>query len=307
VGLCWDKLRGTTDKKTAKNIKPDKEIKITEIYFRCSRYRLQERFDLMKGQIDWKTGGIAVEFDEPFDQLEWQGGKHFGPVVSLAFDAQGSSKMSENLQDNSIMYYLLVPSIEDLTTLGPEELAAIEMDNTLDAPFVRKTSLAYAEGYGPAVNPVPAVGRGYSKPFMAQGAQARDSVTTSGRIPLISKSHFEKGKAPEPGKMKCVLFVGEFKQSIDALNIWRPQIQRRMEERAQFFHQLELRRAKRNGQPAQGDLEYFRQQERENLPNAAKFILEANLQELLQKDFKILYSRRYPGTKQFNTYFSSQY
>ncbi|MBK8045344.1 MAG: hypothetical protein IPK21_23435 [Haliscomenobacter sp.] len=72
----------------------------------------------------------------------------------------------------------------------------------------------------------------------------------------------------------CTLKVGELRQLVQAVNLLQDQIPKRMEERAAFFYALELRKANRTGQPPVGNLEYFRAQEKENLPQAVKAVLE---------------------------------
>jgi len=300
--ICWTRFRGAVAKVPDAGTGVKGEVKIAEWYFRTSRYTLREKLKQMNPVFHWETGMVAFTMDEPLDQLERQGGRHFDPIVSFGYAGGVASKVEQHLQDPALLYYLSVPAIEPLDRLPLDQLAVAERDNTLDAPFVRNTALvAKTEGYvkhlegrhGPK-----RVGNGYVLPTLGHG---RDSLVMAARVPLIERVHFEKGKVPEVGPaVPCTLYIAELVRLGQGLELQRAQIRKRMEERAAFFYELEKRRSARTGAALPGDLDYFRQQEVANLPASAKFILEADLKALFKESTwsQLMYNRLFPGSTQ---------
>lgn len=300
--ICWTRFRGTVAKVADAGTAVKGEVKIAELYFRTSRYTLREKLKHMNPVLHWETGMIAFTMDEPLDQLERLGGRHFEPVVSFRYVGGVADKVEQHLQDPALLYYLSVPAIEPISGLPLDQLAVAERDNTLDAPFVRNTALvAKTEGYvkhlearhGPK-----RVGNGYMLPALGSG---QDSLVMTARVPLIERAHFEKGKAPEVGSaVPCTLYIARLVRLGQGLELQRAQIRKRMEERAAFFYELEKRRSARTGSALPGDLDFFRQQEVATLPASAKFILELNLKTMFEESNwnQLMYHRLFPGSTQ---------
>jgi len=296
---CWQKFRGGPSKSNVKPLRNTGETKIAEIYFRTGHYAVMQRPETMKGDINWDTGTITFSTDEPLDQTELLPGAHYTPVVQFGFTTAGMYSFEQKLLDKALFYYFTVPQVEDLDQLPPGQLAVIERDNTLDAPFVRQVSLAKPEQYISVPDtrdgPMPLAG-GYVTPAFSR-AFAPDSMTTDKPVPFITRAHFERSP-PVLGQVKCTLVIGELRQTLAAITLQQEQIRRRMEERAAFFYALEKRRAARTGAKPAGDLDYFRQMEKTNLPESAKMLLNTDAVTSLQQGFTVLYTRKYPGTKQ---------
>lgn len=299
--VCGTRFRGSAPKAADAGVSVKGEVKIAEMHFRTSRYTLREKLKTMRvGDINWDTGAIAFVMDEPLELSERMGGRYFDPLVSFDY-ANVPSKLEQSLQDPALYYYLCVPAVEPLDGLSLDQLAIVEQDNTLDAPFVRNTSLVTksAEGYAKQVvaRSVPKrIGNGYVLPTLGMG---RDSFVVSAWVPLIDRSHFKQSRVPEPDSaVPCTLYVAQLVRIVQALKLQQSQVRQRMEERAVFFHQLEKRRSARTGVPASGDLAYFRQKEAEHLPASAKFILEADLKQLYANTITIMYRRLFPGSEQ---------
>lgn len=300
--ICWTRFRGTVAKAGDSGAAVKGEVKIAEMYFRTSRYTLREKLKTMNPVTNWETGMVVFTMDEPLDQLERRGGRHFEPLVSFNFVGSIASKLEQNLQDPALRYYLSVPTIEPLGGMPLDQLAVAERDNTLDAPFVRNTALvAKPEGY---VRHLEAragsgrIGNGYVLPVLGMG---RDSIVVTTQVPVVERTHFERGKVPDVGPaVPCTLYIAQLVRIAQALELQRAQIRAQMEARAKFFYELEKRRSARTGVQMPGDLDYFRQQEAAHLPASAKFILEADLKKMFEDtpNKQLLYRRLFPGSTQ---------
>lgn len=300
--ICWTRFRGAVAKAGDSGAAAKGEVKITEMYFRTSRYTLREKLKTMNPVPNWETGMVVFTMDEPLDQLERQGGRHFDPLVAFNFVGGIADKLEQNLQDPALRYYLSVPAIEPLNGLPLDQLAVAERDNTLDAPFVRNTALVTKpEGYVRHIEARTGPGRmgnGYVLPVLGMG---RDSIVMAGQVPIIERTHFERGKAPDVGPaVPCTLYIAQLVRIAQALELQRAQIRTQIEARATFFHELEKRRSARTGVQMPDGLDYFRQQETAHLPASAKFILEADLKKLFEDTSKkqLMYRRLFPGSKQ---------
>lgn len=298
--MCWRLFRGQPIGKFPIHLRLPDELKITELYFRAGTYDLRKKMQTLKGDVEWQQGYITFETDEPLDAIEMNGGAYFSAPVTFNILTIYFSKVRDALDANDLYYYLAVPFVEPLDRLPLDQMATAELDNTLDAPFVRKVTLGAPNRYRrPPDNrlkalPLPG---GYTSPPMSR-AFAPDTLLTASPVPRITRAHFERGRAPEPGIQRCTLIIGEFRQLIQAVAVQQAQIRRRMEERANFFFQLEQRRAQRTGKPLATTLEQLRQQEKENLPTSAKLLLETEFPAVFQPNFTLIYSRFFPGSEQ---------
>ena len=299
--ICWRVFRGQPLRDNAQSTAGS--TKITELYFRCGKYSVRDKVKTMEGAVDWQRGAITFETDEPLDPLEMNGGLYFPPPVKFMTMTGAFYKIWSALDSKELNYYLTVPEVEALDQLPADQLAIAELDNTLDAPFVRKTKLGNYINYISVPDhqeqPYPLPG-GYVAPVLSR-LHAKDSLSTSKPVPVITRAHFASGKAPETGMVQCTLFVGTFQQLLVAASTQQQQIRRRMEERAQFFYQLEQRRAKRLGKPLTVTLEELRKQELENMPAEAKILLEAKFPDAFKPGFQLSYSRFFPGSTQRTT------
>ena len=298
--LCWQKLREGSPKAMPKAGSIAGETKITELYFRVGHYSLRARTETMRGAIDWSAGTIMFSTDEPLDELEMRGGPNFPPPVNFMVQSEGLYNLESKLQDKALFYYLTVPRIEDLSQLEPGALAVAERDNTLDAAFVRQVKLAQPDNYislpDTKSGPQPLSG-GYLAPALSK-VFAPDTLLTESPVPQITKLNFVRGSVPGTGQLRCTLIVGELRQYMQAIRLQQEQIRKRMAERAAFFYELAKRRNQRDGTALPGNLEYFQQQEKNNLPESAQYLLGLNADETLRKGFTVYYSRFFPGTKQ---------
>lgn len=295
---CWQKFRDGSTKTALKAVQNPGEVGIAGIYFRTGHYSVREKCQTLKGSLDLKAGAISFTTDEPFDAAEIFGSAGFPPPVTFSAGHEAYF-LGNKLYDPVLGYYFMVPKVENLGQLPAGELAVAERDNTLDAPFVRKVSLAkvdnYFKMYDASDKPVD-LGGGYLMP-VGRPALLPDSLLTDKPVPYITRAHFEQGP-PELGQVRCTLYIGELQKMAREIALQRAQILKRAEERAQFFYALEQRRAKREGKAAAGDLDFYRSQELENLPDVAKYLLQNDLDQALQAGLTIEYIRNFPGSNQ---------
>jgi hypothetical protein len=300
--VCWATYRQnaiSTNYETL--IKPFEEKIVTSIYFRSSKYStLMDRLMTMKGEFDMKTGNINCETDEPLEYLETKGGLNFESVVEFSFSGSGIDALKNNLTDRTLTYYLVVPKVENLSKFGLNELSIAEQDNTSATEFIRKVTKDDAENYINLKDLLTiklAKSSGYPIPKISEGV-SKDTAINSKNVPFITIEDFKKGKKMNMGKVKSTLVIGEINQLAQAMLVYRTQIEKRMEERAQFFYQLDLRRNKRDNTPMSGNLDFYKQQEKNNLPAAGKYILSTDIKDFLGVGLTIYCSRTFPGTTQ---------
>lgn len=297
--VCWLKFRGGTAKVNTPSGRNEGETVLTEIYFRAGKYSVKDKINTLKGAVDWQAGNITYSTDEPYDRSETQGAINSGASTKFSIDFNGRYELEQKLTDKALFYYFTVPQNEDLSKLKPGELATIEKDNTLDAAFIRDVNKASPDQYIQTPDTKKGsqpIGNGYIAPAYSF-AFGPDTLITDKPIPFISRTHFES-KKPLNDAFKCTLKIGEMKQLIQAVAIQQRQIQQRMEERANFFYALELRKSKRSGTAPAGDLEYFKQKEKDSLPPAAKYFLSLDIAAKMKAEFSVTVYRNFPGDEQ---------
>jgi hypothetical protein len=193
--------------------------------------------------------------------------------------------------------------VEPFENIPKHEYLIAELDNTLDAPFIRKTGLGNAKGYRKLpeyiATDTPLPGNYIAPSYLLNNVQ--DSLATQYQIPFISKSHFDKKQRYELMPTRCTLMVGELKQLINATTSLQRQLKKRMEERVNFFFELEKRRAIREGTALAISKEQLMQIELENLPKDVKTLLDAKIPDSFLPKFSLIYFRYFPGTNRLNT------
>ena len=297
--LCWSKLRQSTGTSITTIDKQTEFRIITSLFFRTSRYEnVRDRFNTMKGDIDWEAGSIRFETDEPMDPLEMNGSRYFPAPVSFLYDTDKLYITDEHLNNPALIYYLAVPQTGKQ---GDSTSLAITLsDHTADALFVRKTAAAKHDGYASLENVQ--VKRllqknGYSIP-LTNKRLLKDSLITSQKVPLITQKDFEKGKIKALGQVKCELIIGEMAAASHAMRVYKTQLERRIDQRAQFFWELDSRKAVRMGVPFNKSVSEYRQEELVNLPASAQFILQNEIKNTVKTNCTIYCTRSWPGAKQ---------
>jgi len=309
VDDCWRMFRGKpVAETTISDLPVPGEIKITELFFRSGKYAIFEKPKTMAGVVDWTSGSIQFRTDEPLDEIEMYGFGKVPPLVTFALQTAPFYQVLDALKSKSVVYYLTVPRVEPLENVPADQLVAAELDHTLDAPFIRKVALGNADSYihlPDSPQKDIALRGNYILPLL-QNARVKDSLVTAQPVPFITSEHFKKKKSMPFPPTKCTLYIGELQQLVAAAAIQQEQLRRRVRERAQFFYELEKRRALREGKPFTATLEAFMQQEQENLPAEVKTILETAFPDVFKKEFTVLISRRFPGTDQYSASLSLQ-
>ena len=301
--ICWQLFRGNVTSTMPVNIRLPDEVKITELFFRAGKYSIREKLNIMKGERDWTNGWVDYETDEPMDALEINGNGNFAPPVIFTMETSPFYKVRDALEGKDLFYYLTVPEVEPLDSLPLSDLAVAELDNTMNAAFIEKVNDGAVPNYiglpGNRKTPVQLAG-GYVAPPLST-AQARDTFSAQQPVPFITRIMFEKGRIPNPGMVKCRLYVGEFIQLVQAAALQKEQISRRIEERSLFFYQLEQRKAQREGRPLTITLAAIKAREIANLPPSVKLVYETKFPEAFQPHFTLFYSRLFPGSEQPST------
>ncbi|MCC6725369.1 MAG: hypothetical protein IT258_12755 [Saprospiraceae bacterium] len=278
------------------------EAVITEIYFRAGKYDLRERLKTMNGKVDWEHGAVVFETDEPLDPIEMNGFGTAPAMVEFELQTAHFYKVFNALHSPDVYNYLTVPTVEPLEGKPPTDLVMAELDNTLDAPFVRKVKLGSPKSYpGLTDNRVAAVslpGKYIAPANKRYGV--RDSLVTAQRIPFITKDHFTSKSAFKFAPTTCTLYVGELQQLLSSMRLQKEQLGRRMEERVNFFYELEKRRAAREGKPLAVTKEQLMAQELLNLPPDVKDLLDAKMPDCFG-NLVLIYNRKFPGTEQAST------
>ncbi|MGB4850018.1 MAG: hypothetical protein WBP41_18985 [Saprospiraceae bacterium] len=299
---CWNEFRGKFNESAKLNKGPFQgELKITELYFRTSKYNYKQKLETMHGTLNWEQGAIEFETDEPLDPIEMNGNRSIRPPVTFTIQQFIFTDVFRALNSNQLYYYFTTPKVEELAQVSLAENITAELDHTLDAPFIRKTSLG---------NPIE------SDNFMEEREQAtilygnyiaprfknydlKDSLVTSTPIPFITQEHFLSWKPAIFERVKCTLFIGDWQQILSSTKLHQEQIHRRMEERAEYFYELDNRKARIQGKPFTSTLDDYKKQELDNMPNEAKLILEAKIPDTFNKKFTVLVGKQFPGSEQF--------
>jgi hypothetical protein len=301
VSICRQAYHGMElDEQPIQQRLPD-EVKITELFFRVANADVIKRTYPIKGEVDWFSGKVTFETEDPFDDMEMYGTGNTSPGVSFTLQNLHFSKLEEALRSSALLYYLSVPEIEPVENQPLDKLLIAEMDNTYQAPFITDVKVGAWKDYlsqsSAKIYSKQNLPNGYYSPSWST-AFAPDSIFVDRRVPFITRQMFEKNKIPNAGKYRCVLQVGEFVQVVRTLALHRKQIERRIEERSRFLWELDQRNAKRKGQDFTGSLEAYKKRELENLPPDVKFIRECQFPEIMQKNFTLIYSKYFPGTVQ---------
>jgi hypothetical protein len=299
VSICRQAYHGKErDEQPTQYHLPD-EVKITEIYFRVSTSDVIKRPNKIKGEVDWFSGKITFETEDPFDAFEMYGTGNTRSGVSFTLQNLHFSKLEEALRSSALLYYLSVPEIESVENQPVEKLLIAEQDNTFQMAFITNVNQGAWKDYmsqsSSRIYPKQNLPNGYYSPTWSV-AFAPDSLFTDKRVPFITRQMFEKNKAPTAVKYRCELQVGEFVQVVQTLKLHRQQIERRIEERSRFLFELDRREALRKGQAFTGSLPEYKKREMENLPPDVKFIRDCQFPEIMQKKFTLIYSKYFPGT-----------
>ncbi len=301
---CWDVFRGkNTLTYQQKNATVAGEKLITELYFRAGLYDVREKMETLRGDINWLRGEVVFETDEPLDPFEMYGSGTVPATVTFRIQTIHFYNIAKAINSDQVLYYLTVPRVEPTENVPLSQWLTAELDNTLDASFIRKTSLGNAKGYRSLPDPVAAdtpLPGNYMAPAF-QDYKVEDSLITQHRIPFISKDHFDAKKRYELAPARCTLMIGELKRLVSATQSLQHQLKKRMEERVDFFFELEKRRALREGKSLTVTKEQLQQQELENLPKEVIMLLDAKIPESFQPNFSLIYQRLFPGTDRYNT------
>lgn len=301
---CWEVFRGRLP--AMQQLSLLGEIKITELFFRTSRYDVKQKLQTMKGKVDWSRNVIVYETDEPLDPIEMFGAGRMTPFVGFALQTSSFYQLKDAIDSRMVPYYLTVPRVEPVSNVPLDQRVTAERDHTIDAPFVRKVSLGNPEAYPklPAESETNSYIYGGYIATPTKGYGLKDSLVTERPTPFITREHFLSGRPVVFAPTRCYLYVGELDAYVKRAQLHQTQLRRRVEERARFFYDLDKRSALQTNKPFTATFEQYKQQEMENLPGEVKTILDAKFPDVFSKELIILYSRRFPGTAQFSTQYS---
>jgi hypothetical protein len=304
---CVRKFRGQNEPNSPnETAKLQDEQLITKYFFRTSKYNWEQKRASMAGEIDWKNGSLTFQTDEPLDEIEMNGDAKMPAPVTFNLQSSELYKLGNALDAKDLYFYLAVPRVESLKNLSIDQFAAAELDNTLNLSFIQKVSTANFNAYfdfaEKRTRPILLFGDYQVPPYSSYNT--KDSLVLSKKIPFIDRNAFENPNLVNLGLIDCRLFVGEFGQILDGCALLKTQLNRRIDERSQFFYDLEIRDAQRKNKPVSITLAEIKARELENLPESAKLILKTEVQSAIKTGMKIMYNRNYPGTNQIN-YFGS--
>lgn len=308
--ICWDIYLGkNTSRRQNLNASINGETIITELYFRAGKYEPKPKLETMRGTVDWEQAQVVFETDEPLDHFEMYGSGKLPPTVAFVIQTVHFYSIADAINSDEVLYYLTVPKVEPTENVPLSQLLVAEMDNTLDAVFIRNTAQGNPKGYRKVPDPVTIEAQlpgGYSAPAY-KAVRIQDSLLTDAPVPFISKEHFEAGRPLHFAPTRCTLKVGELKLLLTAAHSLQRQLQHRVEERIDFFYSLEKRRAERNGENLTVSKEQIREQEMKYLPKQVKKLLEADIPSCFQENFTLLYARYFPGTERLTTSYSLKF
>ncbi len=278
---------------------------LTELFFRNSLHSLRERIASLGSKIDWKTGILRFKTDEPFTPAELREGPRQSWPLMLSIEP--SEELEKASKDPLTCYFLAAPRTEDLASRPLDDLAPGEQDGSFEAFFAKKTDARAAAEY---LKLPPNFGQGadfalpggrYAVPSLPVEFLPDSVAIVGGPIDLfIDRADFEANRQPLKKPVECVLFIGELVKMARAATLCREQVGRRLEERAVFFHQIQSRRARREGRPVPMSLDDVRKKELEAMPPKARWLLDLDLAKQMktedEEDFRIYVSRFFPGT-----------
>jgi hypothetical protein len=295
---CQELFRGNSNPKKTTLKELEGEKLVISYYFRVAKYALNQKNKTMEGTLDYESGELYFETDEPLDPKEIYGGGFTDPIVSIDPTFKRSHTVEEVIVSNGTYYYFQVPEIEQTEGVPVDQLLKVELDHTWKNGILQKLEYSAASIY----NPLPEnkeedipIANGYLAPkFKRYGVE--DSLTCEDEIPFIDEKLFKKDKPLKFPVTKCRLKVGEITQLKNNIALLQKQLERRIEERSKFFLELEKRNAQREGKVLDLELLSIRNEEIENLSKNLKFLKELDFKELLKEDLIFYYSRHFPGT-----------
>jgi hypothetical protein len=229
------------------------------------------------------------------------GNRVIRPPVTFNIQQFAFLDLFNALNSNQLYYYFTTPKVEEIAQIPLSETITADLDHTLDAPFIRKTSLGNAEvpeRFMEDREQTTVLAGNYIAPRF-KNFDNKDSLVTAIPVPFITEEHFLKRKPIVLDKMKCTLFIGDWQQTLSSTRLHQDQIRRRMDERARYFFELDKRKALQQGKTFTPTLEEYKKQELDNMPNEAKLILQAKIPESMNKNFTVLVGKQYPGSEQF--------
>ena len=252
------------------------------------------------GTFDAEKFTFTYSLDEPMDSSEIIGTGKLPP--DLTWMDNVASDLHNIIHSPEVAYYLSVPRTGNVSTENANTLLPFEQAHLLDADFIRKTPEKVPELFPIAKGSATPVGNGYVLPGLAKN---HAFATQTAIPPRITRKHFER---PETLKFTPVKFtvhtkiVAAMRENCQSV---QQMLEKRVKERAAFFHAMELRRCKREGKTCPQTLADFEKTERANLPKT--------LQDLLTKpfavrknygDFAFTGTARPPGSKDLSSSFS---
>ncbi|MEZ4932979.1 MAG: hypothetical protein R2788_12785 [Saprospiraceae bacterium] len=140
--ICWDIYLGkNTSRRQNLNASINGETIITELYFRAGKYEPKPKLETMRGTVDWEQAQVIVtETDEPLDHFEMYGSGKLPPTVAFVIQTVHFYSIADAINSDEVLYYLTVPKVEPTENVPLSQLLVAEMDNTLDAVFIRNTA-----------------------------------------------------------------------------------------------------------------------------------------------------------------------
>jgi hypothetical protein len=298
---CLDILRSKDKKEASGKKNLQGESIVTSLYFRTSKYVSWEKLNAIKGTINWERYTLEYKSDEPFDPIEMEGNGVTPGVINFVFNAEKSYSMQSALNDPLVYYYLTVPRvINGLDSIPLSRTLPIELDHTMDEPFIRNVSKGNpaSKRMGESRDKdMPLAGSKYVAPEYKQGSQ-KDYLTVDKPVPFITKELFGQKKTIRLKDVQCAVQLGELKEILRFASAQQKQLNQRIEERAKFFYELDKRKALRAGKPFVGTLTSYRQIEMDNLPEPVRMVVMAKIPDVFNSGITINYLRKYPGTEQ---------
>ena len=224
-----------------------KSVEVWSNYFRCSKTDVMEKWS--KIDTTYNRNAVyqtTIQCKEPFDSHE---------IISTPnLDRRYRFSTSENLYqiggievlklDEALSFYFEVPQIESIDTINLNNVPKIELDKSVNAPFMHSFTSSSWESrrhnsdtlfFRDAVVPI--------NKFVEN-----DSIYGVNIASGITIEHFDKGKVSYSKKNIYYIYAPALYNAQQLDKIIKIELEERSKERAQFFYQLAIRKWKKDNQ-----------------------------------------------------------
>lgn len=259
-------------------------INIWVNYFRVSKYGWVEKIkkiEKIASAYNYTTGSIELTIDEPFDYYETMAKNARQKLFKITTSRESNQHIDYVLNNSQISAYLSIPKITFVDTTNMANIPIDEKNHTANAPFIRRINLGNLVAY-PAysigeisklrfdtikLNNIHIVPKEYVENAAIQGNTI---------APMVTIDDFKKGEIAVAKTYDYEIIADHLKYQYQVRNLLKTAIEARVIARADFFYLLAVRAWKKGELKQKPRHEQFLIEERQNLTEHLKLILDDN-------------------------------